>query len=538
MRLRSTLPLVFVFLIPLLGQKQEGAQTLRGRVFDPISDAPHADMELNLHNMQWKPIAIPVRTNAQGAFVFRGVAPGNYVLSATRSDIGTVYFRASADGQTIHVINIPPDDKETVVEFPIYKRSVVSGRVLDEQGEPAARAQVSLQRAVWRDGRLDFNRTMQGISDDRGQFRLEGVASGAYTICAGPANQMMRVAAIGSIDYAAPAKARAFVRTCQPADGTFEIGPGQSRQMNLKIESRGLVSISGRLPATLAAIPSVRLVSATDPGGQQLIGVVDPVRKTFLFHNVPEDSYRIESEVATAGPGGVANRLVASTAVMAGATDLKDIELSFDPPSRIEVVFEQPPEKNWAKSFERVTLRSATAVPSKRFNATSAAGRRIFDNIPAGEYWLETRTDGDTCVTSAKLGERDVTRRKITVLPGMTTSLVLGLSASCGAIEGRVTMLGKPAGGAKIMLMLSGTPSDPGDCFTLTTDPDGTFAFFNLPPGLYKIWSWQEDEQGTYPGPASLVSSEKFSTAIETGTGRPVWAEINPIPRNKEPTLQ
>ncbi len=531
MRLISALPVALICLLPLLGQNPEVGQSLRGRVYNAITDRAMPDVELSLHSMQWKPVGIPVRTNQQGAFLFRGIAPGSYVLSASRTDIGTVYFRASADGQTIHVISIPPDGKETVVEFPILPRSVISGRVTDEQGEPAPRAQVSLQRAVWRDGRLDFNRTMQAYTDDRGQFRVEGVASGAYTICAGPANQAQRVAAVGSINYSAPPKSRAFVRTCQPESGTIEIEPGQNKTVDLKIASRAVVSIRGRIPQSLNAVPSIRLASANDPLGQQWIAVVDPAQKTFTFRDIPEDTYRIESEAVVPNLGGLPKRFVASITVKVGAQDLNDVELPFDQPSKIEVMFEQPQGQDWVKSFERVTLRSSTAVPSKRFNAVLQAGKRVFENIPAGQYWLETRTDGDICVNSVKLGEEDVTRKKITIAPGSSAKLLLTLSATCGAIEGRVTVLGKPAGGAKIMLLLSGTPADPGDCFTLTTDPDGTFAFFNLPPGPYQIWSWAEDELATFPGPASLSGTEQFSVSINATVGRPVWAEVTPMPR-------
>src|SRR6266852_2649722 len=79
--------------LPVAAQTQasEKRHSLRGQVVDALSGRPVTDVELSLSTARWESAAEPVTPDSQGRFFFRGLAPGQYVLSAARPDFGTIF---------------------------------------------------------------------------------------------------------------------------------------------------------------------------------------------------------------------------------------------------------------------------------------------------------------------------------------------------------------------------------------------------------------------------------------------------------------
>src|SRR6266571_4094662 len=120
-------------------QAGEKRHSLRGQVVDSLSGRPITDVELSLSTARWES-AEPVTPDPQGRFIFRGLAPGLYVLSATRPDFGTIFFGELPDPETIQTIEIGSSEEEKVIVFRLVPRSTVTGIVTDEFGDPMVRA--------------------------------------------------------------------------------------------------------------------------------------------------------------------------------------------------------------------------------------------------------------------------------------------------------------------------------------------------------------------------------------------------------------
>lgn len=84
--------------------------------------------------------------------------------------------------------------------------------------------------------------------------------------------------------------------------------------------------------------------------------------------------------------------------------------------------------------------------------------------------------------------------------------LPLTLSSHCAIIAGRAVWNGQPAPGARIVVLLRGTPENPGDSWSGFTDPEGGFELSDIAAGSYVIWAWQDDDSGLSAGPPDLGS--------------------------------
>jgi hypothetical protein len=79
---------------------------------------------------------------------------------------------------------------------------------------------------------------------------------------------------------------------------------------------------------------------------------------------------------------------------------------------------------------------------------------------------------------------------------------------------------------AKVVLLASGTPSDPGELREVTADDEGGFLFSGLTPGRYLLWGWALDGKGAMVGPSSLAAVEQQATVVDVTAGDPVKVDV------------
>src|SRR2546427_8959343 len=110
------------------------------------------------------------------------VAPGRYTLAALKT--GYVIARFGARSQFDRTTNIAVAAGVLVegLELRLVKSAVITGRILEESGEPIEMALVSVGRIVRGDGRLRF-RGLGAVAntDDLGEDRIGGVPPRRHT---------------------------------------------------------------------------------------------------------------------------------------------------------------------------------------------------------------------------------------------------------------------------------------------------------------------------------------------------------------------
>jgi hypothetical protein len=118
-------------------------------------------------------------------------------------------------------------------------------------------------------------------------------------------------------------------------------------------------------------------------------------------------------------------------------------------------------------------------------------------------------------VKSARLGEQDVLDTGFEFTPGVTGVLTLVLSPNSAQIEGSVTNAkDEPAIGAKITLIPDGSPRSPTRYKTANTDQSGHFIIKGVAPGEYKMYAWEDVEEGAYEDPDFMKPHESDGQAV------------------------
>lgn len=123
-------------------------------------------------------------TDAKGRFIFAGVpAAVDYTLTATVPGYfsGTVSRDIGPTNQST-AIAVKADQWVRDVRVTVWKPGSISGRVMDETGEPVVGVYVRVLSRVPIAGREQLVAGPVGLTDDRGVYRIPGLDAGHYIV--------------------------------------------------------------------------------------------------------------------------------------------------------------------------------------------------------------------------------------------------------------------------------------------------------------------------------------------------------------------
>jgi hypothetical protein len=148
-------------------------------------------------------------------------------------------------------LQLKPGDVRRDVDFALERAYAVEGRVQDEFGEPLASLQVTAERL---DARGGSTRTF--TSDDRGAFRVYGLAPGRWRVCASADG------GFGGMPWDRPTVGDStqtrFVKTCVPHEGAtaaagLPIVEADVAGVQIQMQRASAYTLSGRLVAESGA---------------------------------------------------------------------------------------------------------------------------------------------------------------------------------------------------------------------------------------------------------------------------------------------
>src|SRR5262249_34530597 len=104
---------------------------------------------------------------------------------AWKSGFAVATFGAKSPWEPPSILTLEPGQAARGVDIALVRGAAISGRVVDDAGEPVSDVQVRVGRAVPRNGRLQY----QGVSpaattDDRGEYRIGGLPAGTFVVSA------------------------------------------------------------------------------------------------------------------------------------------------------------------------------------------------------------------------------------------------------------------------------------------------------------------------------------------------------------------
>jgi hypothetical protein len=162
---------------------QTGTAVIRGRVL--VDGTDHALPRTQIRATSDKSQTFDANTDGDGRYELKQLPPGMYTVAAIRPNYVRHVFgqkRVNGTGAPIEVA-----DGQTIasVDFKLTRAGVITGRVVDEVGDPVADLQVAPVLSVYINGNREVRPMGRGATtNDLGEFRIFGLAPGRYYISA------------------------------------------------------------------------------------------------------------------------------------------------------------------------------------------------------------------------------------------------------------------------------------------------------------------------------------------------------------------
>jgi hypothetical protein len=516
----------------------KGSAVIRGQVVSAESGAPIRRAYVRAMSAEGRSGGV-TSTDAQGRFEIRDVAAGRYTITATKGGLVSLQYGQKRPGQPGTPLDILEKQIVEKVIFALPRGSVITGRLMDESGEPLAGARVTAQQLRFVGG---VRRLMQAgtegagdTTDDQGHFRLYGLAPGDYYI-----NGMSRgAAALGFEQTNSNAEGFAptfFPGTVNPAEAQrITLRTGQEFTANFSLHGGRMARVSGRV-VNAEGQPIVRGLALLSPitsgmsiGSMTLTGATQP-DGTFEIANVPPGRYQLlasqggstggpEPEHAkltvTVGTEDVENlhAVTAQGAVATGRIVTADgTPLPIRPESvQLTAPFGDPPAAGVVFATPRPTINGDGTFEM----------RALFDR-----KYINATVPGGAWVLAAVLHNGvDVTDTPIDFEPGRRVDgLEVVLTSKISELSGVVTDdRGRPALDASVVVF----PRNPDRWIyqsrylrSARPDQQGRFVFKNLPPrDEYLLVAVRDLEEGRFADPEFLQTVREVASRVSLGEG-------------------
>jgi len=443
--------------------------------------------------------------------------PGRYSFTASRNGFITQSY--SSDGSLLRVTPVTLAKGQALKQlvFKLTPQGVISGRVLDEDGEPLADAYVRPMVFRYMSGRRELVPAGGTSTNDLGEFRLHNLRPGKYIVSASrisPYRPGAPERIVGSAQAVAPVD-EGYVTTYHPST----LSPGNANQVEIAPGAQ----VSG-INITLARTRTVRIKGHVDlPEGksqrganigltpkdiffsqQSLPGSID-AKGNFEMRAVPSGSYWLH-----AGYEVDAKVFSGRVPLEVGTSNIEGIELTLQPPLDVagHVVIEGTAGLNGATINVDFRPKNTLGGPSVQVNndLTFKLGpfeRTAYDvtvfGLPQGFY-----------LKSIRAGPQDMTETGVDLTDGAPDDLTITISPNGGTIEGSVqNAKDEPAPGVLVTLIPDANHRSLLSLFkTANTDQNGHFTIRGARPGEYKLFAWEAVESGAYQDPDFLKPYE------------------------------
>jgi hypothetical protein len=332
--------------------KAAATATLRGRVAAAASGQPLRRALVRIMAMEVA-VAVPLlrstTTDASGRYEFTDLPAGRYIVMASKGGYVQLSYgqtRSSEPGKPVEIlVGRTIED----IDFALPAGAVITGRVVDEFGDPADEAVVTILRSQnFEGGRRLVPIGVPVVSNDLGEFRLFGISPGQYYLSATASNRVVDPPPDtgGPPNYSTTY----FPSTTDPAEAQrVSIGIGQTISEvvialvpTIKVRITGTVVDSQGRPMTGQVLMLARDGSsfAANPIRSDGSFTIDRVTAgTYTLQATGPSEERASTEI-TVGSGNVDGiRLVGANAVtVTGRVILDAVTASSVRPGAIEVL--------------------------------------------------------------------------------------------------------------------------------------------------------------------------------------------------------
>jgi hypothetical protein len=162
-----------------------GTATIRGRVVADVSNAPIGRVDVRIATVD-SPNAKSAVTDGNGRYELTNLPAGKFTLQASKPNYVALSYgqtRPRGVGQTIELA-----EGQTLnnINFTLQRGGVITGRIVDEFGDPVTDVQVMAMRSQFFNGerRMMPSGGRPSQTNDLGDYRIFGLPPGQYYVTA------------------------------------------------------------------------------------------------------------------------------------------------------------------------------------------------------------------------------------------------------------------------------------------------------------------------------------------------------------------
>jgi hypothetical protein len=488
-------------------------------------------------------------TGPDGSFRIENIVPGRYSLFVERTGFQEISGQHRRTEGRVLTLSAGQELKDLVIR--LQAAAVVEGRVTDEDGDPMPEAQVAILRQTFVAGRSHWEQAGADRTNDLGQYRIAGLAAGAYFVSVTPPPDFRSlIETNGNAPHSAspsdkPAPA-AYQTTYYP--GTRDRGQASSIQLHAGDE----------FPANFSLTPSPSLtirgaVVNLPPGSTAAIMLQS--RDFNLVLNGAEMHKDGSFEIRDVSPGAytifatvdnVAVPMMARQALQLTSANVEGVRLapqaggSIHGRLRMEVSGGARPDPSQMflllHSAEDDDDAVGTITLGEGFPTlahVNADGSFEWKNVSPGHYSVQISASSlpNFFLKSVTAGGRDLADSGFSVGGGVTTLDVLA-SANAAVADGVATnQKDEPVADVLVVAIPEARFRNHPERFRQAlSDQSGHFILRGLPPGDYTLFAWESVDGEAYYDPEFLKAYEGLGKPLHVSEGLRVSVQLKIIP--------
>jgi hypothetical protein len=479
-------------------------------------------------------------TSDDGRFDFKQVSAGKYSLQGAKGGFIAGMYDEHEQFSTAIVTGAGFDTENLVLR--LAPSAVLSGKVLDELGDPVREANVSLYREDRRVGVGRILRFREDNTDDQGAYEFAGLDAGTYFISVadrpwyalrppvsshfhGEGN--LPTSIDESLDTAYPITY--YGDSTEADDATpIPIRGGDHLQADIHLHPVPALHLIFHLPENSEhnfSMPQLQKPSfdGAEPIRPNEIQQVSP--GVFEMSGIAPGRYSIRTPGA--GEGDQDNQVNITTSGQ--ELDVPTTQQTSTVKATIQVLGEAtlPPQIEVALRNSKMRIVAFAEMDKK--------GEIEFQNVAPGKYDVLAGSRPRAYSVMQISADGKATAGHILNVPaGASMTLTFSLAGGAVNIEGVAKRAGKPASGAMVVLV----PKDPEANRELfrrdQSDQDGTFLLSSIIPGTYTIvaiengWDLDWSRPGVIAHYAKQGQTITITNQTQTKTHLPTPVEVQP----------
>ena len=547
---RKILAVIFQLICSVEGRSQdpptatkpkvpEETCAVAGTVFRSTDNAPlkSAIVELILDGDHEH--AIAARTTADGQFRLKNLPAGQYDFYVSRNGYVTAKYGQKKPSDPGSKLSLRPGQTIQDLVFRLERAAVIAGRVFDEDGEPMPRVSVMAMRQSFSKGKKRLLDAASSETNDLGEYRIYGLEPGRYYLSA---NATEEGYAVGEKQYSESPKAgpeKSYTRLYYP--GTSDMSRASTVQVKGAEEVPSVDFLMKEQPVVRV---SGRIVSAfTKDTGRNYFDVrLLPKNQSELFSHMSYSAPRVHRdgtfELPNITPGEYTVIAMQFSEQMhsseqdleVGSTDVEGLLLVIGAGSDVHgtVVWEGK------RSVEKDGLTVMVAAPGLDFRVGGNAlvdknSQFVLKDLPDGQFRVDVYGMGKDCyIKEIRVGENRAEGNTVK-LSRSSGEVQITISSRGAKVAGAVlTAESLPVANAWVVAVAESSWLGQ-KAWSVTTDQNGRYELRGLPSGKFKVYSWQDLEEGSWEDPDVLKEYEEKGISIEVQEGDAKAMDLNLI---------